>query len=267
MSTPPLLIIGHGSRRPAGVAEFLALVDRVRRRAAGAIPAVEAGMIELAEPSVAASVTRLLDHAPNPTGHPAGQQVVAVPLMLGTAGHVRHDIPALLKAEQDAHLGLSFRYARPLGPHPVLVDLLAARVHTAIDRGHAIPRGPAGPDRVVLVGRGCGHADANAAITAVARQLSDDHGYRDVEVAFVAVADPSVPEVLDRLWRRGARRIVVAPYLLFPGVLSEQIAAETQQFTADHPGVDIAVADVFGDSDEIATLVLERYRQALGVAT
>lgn len=271
MTTPPLIVIGHGTRRAEGVGEFLALIDRVRRRGTGQVTAVEGGLIELAAPGVDEAMARLLDPDRldpdlSDRGQAAGQatvggtgpQVVAVPLMLGTAGHVRVDIPRLLDAERSRHPGLVYRYARALGPHPVLVDLLADRIDTALN----------GTSRdgtqVVLVGRGCSAPHANARVAMVARLLWEARGYDAVDVAFVAVTGPSLPQTLERVRRCGAGRIVVAPYLLFHGLLSERIAAETARFAADNPGLDVRRADLIGDCDEIADLVLERYRQAAG---
>src|SRR5215470_7461495 len=124
MSTsPPLLLVGHGTRSDAGVAAFTGFVGQVRARIRGRIPAVDGGFIELARPSVADAVTRLValgDGGPRP--------IVAVPLVLNAAGHGKGDIPAALARELARHPGLSYRYGRPLGPHPVLQDILAARI-------------------------------------------------------------------------------------------------------------------------------------------
>src|SRR5207253_1325923 len=54
--------------------------------------------------------------------------MVAVPLMLAAAGHAKGDIPAALARERTRHPAVSFTYARPLGPHPALLELLADRI-------------------------------------------------------------------------------------------------------------------------------------------
>src|SRR5690242_2462706 len=109
---PPLLIVGHGTRSAAGVAEFTRLAGRVRDRAAGRVPAVDAGFIELSRPSVADAIARLI--APRAGGM---RPIVAVPLVLTAAGHGKGDIPAALARELVRHPGLSYSYGRPLGPH------------------------------------------------------------------------------------------------------------------------------------------------------
>src|SRR5581483_9522489 len=173
------------------------------------------------------------------------------------AGHGKGDIPAALARELRRHPGLSYRYGRPLGPHPVLQDLLEARIDAAL-AGAGRPG-----THVVLVGRGSTDPDANAEVAKVARLLWEGRGYDEVEFAFISLTGPSVPAALERARRLGARRVVVAPYFLFPGVLPDRVASQSREFARRHPQVAVAVAGLIGDCDELAGLVLERYREAL----
>jgi sirohydrochlorin cobaltochelatase len=252
VTSPPLLIVGHGTRSTAGVAEFTRFVARVGSRTRDRIPAVDGGFIELARPSVADAVTRLMH--PGATGP---QPMVAVPLVLTAAGHGKGDIPAALARELRRHPGLSCHYGRPLGPHPALQDVLEARIDAAL----------AGTPRrgtwVVLAGRGSTDPDANAEVAKVARLLWEGRDYAGVEYSFISLAEPSVPAALDRARRLGARRVVVAPYFLFAGVLPDRVTAQSREFAAPHRRLDIRVAGLIGDCDELAGLVLERYDEAL----
>jgi sirohydrochlorin cobaltochelatase len=180
--------------------------------------------------------------------------MVAVPLMLSAAGHAKGDIPAALARESSRHPGLTWTYARPLGPHPTLLELLAARIAAVSD-----DPAPA----VLLVGRGSTDPDANADVVKTARLLWEGRDYPLAETAFVSLARPDVPEGLERCRLLGARRIVVARYFLFPGVLPDRVAEQAAAYAAAHPELDIECADVLGDCDEIAALVWERYREAL----
>ncbi|MEO3774758.1 uroporphyrinogen-III C-methyltransferase [Micromonospora sp. B9E7] len=273
-----LVIVGHGTRSAAGVEQFAALVERVRRR--GDIGDVEGGFIELSRPPLTDAVGALVAR-----GHRA---LVALPLVLTGAGHGKGDIPAAMAREQERHPGLSYRYGRPLGPHPLLHTALEQRIDAALAGTGQAGAGPAGADRadaalpgadradaalrgvdragtwVALIGRGSTDPDANAEVTKVARLLWEGRGYAGVEPGFISLAQPSVPAVLERLRRLGARRIVVAPYFLFAGVLPDRIVAQSAEFAAAHPDLDVRVAEVIGDCDALADLVLERYTEALG---
>ena len=257
-----LLIVGHGTRDEQGAAEFRAFVGRVRKRAdaTGAADAVAGGFIELSPPPLKDAVGELVAE-----GH---RDLTAVPLILLAAGHAKGDIPAALARERERHPGLRTRYARPLGPHPVILDLLRRRLHEALTAPAPAPASGAAADAVLLVGRGTTDPDANADLYRAGRLLwetSRELGVRQVEAAFVSLAEPSVAEGLDRLRTLGARRVVVLPFFLFPGVLPTRIHAQTAAWLEQDGGSTAAVvADVIGDSDELADLVLERYAEADG---
>ena len=244
---PALLLAAHGTRDQAGVAAFGALAARVGGLAGADGTRVAGGFIELSAPPLRDAVAALVN------GTPA--RLVAVPLMLSAAGHAKGDIPAALDRERARHPGLRWTYARPLGPHPALLGLLAARI-AAASRGSTAPA-------VLVVGRGSTDPDANADVVKTARLLWEGRDYPLAETAFVSLARPNVAEGLERCRLLGARRIVVARYFLFPGVLPDRVAEQAAGYAAAHPELDIACADVLGDCDEVAALVYERYHEAL----
>ncbi len=258
---PPLLLAGHGTRDQAGVAAFNALAERVAALAARDETRVAGGFIELSPPALREAVAALAPSAPSAPSAPAALpptplHMVAVPLMLSAAGHAKGDIPAALARERSRHPGLTWTYGRPLGPHPALLDLLAARISEVADE-------TAAPPAVLVVGRGSSDPDANADVVKTTRLLWEGRGYPLAETAFVSLTRPSVAEGLERCRLLGARQIVVARYFLFPGVLPDRVAREAGDFAAAHPGLDVRCADVLGDCDEIAALVYERYLEAL----
>lgn len=249
-----LVIVGHGTRSAAGVDQFAALIERVRRR--GDVGDVEGGFIELSRPPLTDAVGALVTR-----GHRA---LVALPLVLTAAGHGKGDIPAAMFREQQRHPGLSYRYGRPLGPHPLLHDALEQRIDAVLAGADPADAADRADTWVALIGRGSTDPDANAEVAKVARLLWEGRGYAGVEPGFISLAQPSVPAVLERLRRLGARRIVVSPYFLFAGVLPDRIVAQSAEFAAAHPDLDVRVAEVIGDCDALADLVLERYVEALG---
>jgi len=228
---PALLVIGHGSRDAKGVAEYWEFVDRVTRRAD--VP-VGGGFIELAEPDLDTAIDKLVADG--------AEHIVAVPLVLLGAGHMKLDGPAALDRGRTRHADVRFDYARALGVHPLVLDVAADRV-------------PRDVDGVVLVGRGSSDPDANGDLYKIARLLQDATGVAVVEPAFVSLADPRVPAAIERCRRLGAEHIAVVPYFLFTGVLVDRIADQARaEGATPHPhlGVDPRIVD----------LVFERYREA-----
>jgi len=249
LSTGDELVAPGTPLKPAGVYDSNGAIIAAAISEAGGEPLdVAGGFIELSAPPLRDAVSVLVDQ-----GH---RTLVAVPLMLSAAGHSKGDVPAALAREAARHPGLTVRYGRPLGPHPILLSLLAERISAAAhDAGE--------PYAVLVVGRGSTDPDANADVCKDARLLWEGRGYEFAETAFVSLARPSVAEGLERCRRLGARTVVVARYFLFPGVLPDRVAAQAAAYARAHPGLDIRCADVLGDCDEIAALVAERYREAL----
>jgi sirohydrochlorin cobaltochelatase len=244
----PLLIVGHGTKSAAGVEQFAALVDRVRVACVGRD--VEGGFLELAPPPIQDAVGTLAA-----AGHTT---VDVVPLVLVAAGHSKGDIPAALALERRRHPGLSFRYGRPLGPHPLLLADLT-------DRLAAVVPAERWPDTaVVLVGRGATDPDANAEVAKTARLLLEGRGIGTVEVGYISLAEPGVPAALERARRLGYHRVVVLPYFLFAGVLPDRIVAQAQEWAAAHPEVDVRTAGLIGPSARLADLVRERWTELSG---
>lgn len=250
MTTPGLVIAGHGTRDDEGAAACRQLVDKV----AALLPdvPVRAGFVELVEPSIDVALAGLLAQ-----GTPSA---VVVPLMIGTGGHVRVDIPeAIAQGRADA-VDADVRYARHLGPDPLLRQVVRDRIATAA--GDWDPS----DTTVVLVGRGALVADANADHVRLARVLWEEAGYREVVPCFIQVTRPDLAGGLDRAYATGARRIVVMPHFLFPGQLRTWTHRQTRTWCEAHPDAEVRLADVIGPCDELARVVAARYR-ASAVAT
>ena len=255
MTGLPMLVVGHGTRSESGVAEFNAFMDRLQRREDAPYRASAGGFIELSRPPVTEAVASLVSQ-----GH---RELIALPLVLVAAGHGKGDIPAALLREQLRHPGMSYSYGRPLGPHPGLLDILERRIDTVLS-DTVLGDAERADTHILLVGRGSTDPDANAEITKVARLLWEGRGYAGVEPSFVSLADPGVPAGLEKLRLLGASRIVIAPYFLFPGILPDRIVSQSETFALEHPFLRIDVAELIGDCDELADIVIERYLEAVG---
>jgi energy-coupling factor transporter ATP-binding protein EcfA2/sirohydrochlorin ferrochelatase len=244
---PGLLVVGHGTRDVEGLEEFHRLGAHVRE-AAGDLP-LGFGFIELAEPLVDRALDELVARGP--------RSVVSVPLVLLAAGHLKNDGPAALARARMRHPGVEFRMGRDLGIDPVVLAVAEDRIREAI--GDADPAETA----VVLVGRGSSDPDATSDLFKIARLLGDGRGLGIVEPAFVQVTRPTVADALERCRLLGAQRIVVAPFLLFTGVLVPRIYRQASEWAEAHPGAAVRGAAHLGPDRRLARVVMERYREAL----
>lgn len=261
-SGTPLVIAAHGTRDESGVAECRALAERVANKLPD-VP-VELGFVELAEPKIPEAVQAAVAQAPDASEETTeGEQpvsAVVVPLMFNTGGHVREDIPeAIDEGRGDARVA----YSAPLLPDVRMRKALDRRLAETLAAGEGREQWRARDTAVVLVGRGALVADANASHYTLTRMFWEENDLARVEPAFIQVTRPSVPEALTALHAQGAQQIVVQGNFLFPGLLHVWMTEQVQAWQASHPGVEIRIAPVIGDCDEVAEVVVDRYREPL----
>ncbi|WP_255951421.1 sirohydrochlorin chelatase [Streptomyces odontomachi] len=255
---PALVAVAHGSREPAALTTVRALLDRVRELRPG-VP-VHLGHIELNEPLLADTLAAL----------PPGPAIL-VPLLLSRGHHITHDIPY----EAAAAPHLDARVAAPLGPHPLLAEVLhdrlieagwAAGAPSATRHSSTVPTVPIAPgidaplrraprphDRAVVLAA-AGSRDPNAAVDArrtaalLARRLGVP-----VVTAYASAAEPTVPQALRMLALGGWRQTAVASYFTAPGRFAMQCAAASAG----------PAAAPLGAHPALARLLWHRYDEAL----
>jgi sirohydrochlorin ferrochelatase len=235
---PALVAVAHGSRDPRALRTVTALLDLVRELRPGLD--VRLGHIELEEPLLSDTLASLaMSEGP-------GREAVLVPLLLGVGYHVKRDIPEAAAAVP----ALRTRIAGPLGPHPLLVETLYARL---------VEAGWTEDDRrttgVVLAAAGSSHPESLAAAQHTADLLSRRLGGVPVLPAYASAATPTVPAAIRALAARGRHRIAVASYFTAPGRFATETAAAAPWVAAAPLGVHPAMA----------RLLLHRYDQALAV--
>jgi sirohydrochlorin cobaltochelatase len=205
-----LLVIGHGTRDARGLAEFEQVVALAAERYHDR--PVERGYLELAEPTIPQGIARLVERGV--------RRIDVAPLLLFAAGHAKRDIPELLDDARRNFPQIEIVQHDVLGCHPRVVELSAQRFHETIANHEPIA---ANETALLLVGRGSLDHEATAAMVRFAELRRDLTPVASSAVGFVAMAKPSLGEVLQSVAASNARRVVVQPHLLFAGQLLEDV--------------------------------------------
>jgi sirohydrochlorin ferrochelatase len=228
-AAPVLIACAHGTRNPTGRRLIAELALTARRLRPGLV--TTAAFVDVQPPTVVDVVAGLAAE---------GRSAVVVPLLLSGGYHVHVDIAAAVAAHPEAVA------ARPLGPDERLVQVLRDR----------------------LLAAGADPADASTAVVLAAAGSSDPRAVADVErtaallqegrvgpvtAGYGSAARPTVPDAVAAARAAGARRVVVAAYLLAPGHFADRLA---------DAGADAVTAPLLPD-DRIAAVLLDRYDAAV----
>jgi sirohydrochlorin ferrochelatase len=227
-----LVLTAHGSRDPRSAANARAVAGQVARMQPGLD--VRLAFCELNTPNLVDVLN----------GCPAA--AVVTPLLLADAYHARVDIPGQIERCGAAH---RVRQADVLGEDDRLVAVLRQRVaELGVSRLD---------DRlgVLVVAIGSSDPHANARTARVAPKLMAGTRWAGATTAFATRPEPSLAEAADGLRRRGARRVVIAPWFLAPGRLPDRV-----RIFADRAGIEMAAP--LGSHRLVAETVLDRFDRA-----
>ncbi len=232
MST--LVLTAHGSRDPRSGANARAVADRL----SSVRPDLDVRLafLELNEPYFADVLA----------GLPDARRAVVTPLLLASAYHARRDIPEQI-AQAGAH---GIGQAEVLGEDERLVSVLRERLAD-------LEISPLDEDLgVIVVAIGSSNPAANARTATVAARLAVGTRWAGATTAFATRREASAARAAGYLRGQGARRLVIAPWFLAPGLLTDGVAT----FARDNG---IPMAAPLGAHRLVAETVLDRYDEAL----
>ncbi len=113
-----ILLIAHGSRRADANQDLIGLARDLR--AATGCRIVEASYLELAEPTIPQGAASCVEQG--------ARRVLMAPYFLSAGTHVIRDLERYREELSQAYPGVRFHVCPPLGPHPLLVQILVERV-------------------------------------------------------------------------------------------------------------------------------------------
>lgn len=244
-----ILLIGHGARDKEGDGnrEVEAFAHQWRQKQPDLT--IEVCFIEYAEVLLAGGLDRAAQGA---------QRVIAIPLILGAAGHVRMEIPAALAAARLRFPQVTFLCSRNIGAEEKMVEMVRFRLHQAMSRlDMPDPRATG----VVLLGRGASEPAANAEVAKLARWLYETTDHDLIDIAFTGITHPRLEGVVQRQVRLGMTQLIVLPFYLFTGRLIKRITRQVERLRLTYPDRPLALAPYIGDHEKLFELVEERLQE------
>ncbi|MEE2057742.1 sirohydrochlorin chelatase [Rhodococcus artemisiae] len=251
----PLIAVAHGSRDPRSARAVAAALAAVRDR----YPELDVRLafLDLNSPSV----PQVLDAVAS-EGH---RQAVVVPLLLGSAFHARIDLPALLAESRNRNPHLDVVSADILGDD----ELLVAAARDNIIAADVSPDDPT--VGIALCAVGSRRVGANASTALVTPRVLTGTGWTLGRTCFATATEPSVESALTgsvesaltELTRSGARTLVLAPWMLAPGLLWDRACAAAGPLRDVH---DVHIAATLTDHEAVGAVIVSRYLSAVAAS-
>ena len=111
-----LVLIAHGSRRQASNQEVMDLASRLQQSAGDRYQLIEAGFLEIAEPSIPEAIETCIESG--------ATAVVVVPYFLAAGRHVVEDIPKIVEPVAERHPQVTIRISEHIGMSDSMTRLI-----------------------------------------------------------------------------------------------------------------------------------------------
>lgn len=225
------MLCGHGSRDDDTIAEFELLRAGLAARLAP--QPVLSSFLEFAAPDIGAGLHQLYAQG--------ARRILALPVMLYAASHVKRDIPRELDAFAREHPDVTVAFGRELARHDKLIAACADRIAAAERQtARATTRGDS---LLLVIGRGTKDATANGQVAELAHHLVECMGFGQAATGFAGTAEPNVAAALQDAAERGCARVLLFPYFLFTGVLVKRVQQAMAETAARFPRIEFVAAE------------------------
>ncbi|NET34751.1 MAG: sirohydrochlorin chelatase [Cyanothece sp. SIO1E1] len=244
----PLLMVGHGSRDPAGRQSLLdfAAAYQALDTSRPVVPC----FLELTAPTIQVGVDQCIDQ-----GY---RELSVLPILLFAARHNKFDVTHALDQARARHPQLKFHYGRHFGITPDILELLRSRLATSDHPQYNPQNIPRSETVLLFVGRGSSDPDANGDVYKLARMVWEGSGYHTVETCFIGITHPRLEEGFRRARLYQPRRIVVLPYFMFTGVLVKKIFEIAAQQQVHAPETAITCLPELGLQSQLLSILRQR---------
>ncbi|EJQ09081.1 hypothetical protein IE3_03995 [Bacillus cereus BAG3X2-1] len=230
-----VLYICHGSRLKAAKEEAVAFITSCMNRVEANIQ--EVCFLELASPSIEEGFRTCVKRG--------ATEIVAIPVFLLAAGHVKKDIPFELRKLNEEYPDIKIVYGNPFGVSEVLVK--------AVYNGSGI-KDYEEEVTLLLVARGSSDPETLQDMKWISSLFQKEENIKEVEICYLAAAEPKFEKKLREVVERKEKSIVVLPYLLFTGLLMKHVEEEVRQYELE----EIKISPYLGKNEAFREMLIQK---------
>ena len=206
-----ILYVGHGTRSKKGAAEAKQFLRNVIEQTPSSIQ--EISFLELTHPFIEEGFELCIKKG--------ATEITVVPLFLLAAGHIKNDIPEALTPLKEKYPNVQVKVAGPFGVQHQILDAIAELVKEKAGELN-------GQEAILIVGRGSSDPVIHEAFAMIREGLEQRLGIKHSRLCYLAATAPTFQEGIESITHETKGRVIVIPYLLFGGLLLNEIKAEVK---------------------------------------
>lgn len=117
---------------------------------------------------------------------------------------------------------------------------------------------------LLVMVHGSPRVESNRDMFQVVERVRERGLFHFVNVGFMELNEPTIPEAIEECVNSGARRVVAVPYFLHAGThVADDLPGLLEEATEKYPGVTFLMGDYLGHDASIADVVRDRATQVL----
>ncbi|MBI2119874.1 MAG: sirohydrochlorin chelatase [Elusimicrobia bacterium] len=243
-----ILLIGHGSRDPIAVKEFIDFASEFQNKnidTFGKEVIVTSAFLELSSPTIPQALRILAKDGIN--------QITVIPYLLFSAGHVKTEIPEILEEFKKSFPEINILYGNSLWPHKNLIQCAKEKITQSLNK---FPKNHSRDVDILVVGRGASDSQAIEQFKEAVNHISFEIPCRTLNHCFIALAQPKYSEALPALLSNSCKNLLIFPFYLFTGILVKRIEHQAEEAKKIFKECRIEIAPYFG-SDPLMFQVLK----------
>lgn len=233
-----ILYIAHGTRSKEGAQEAKNFLKHVMEKVSK--PIQEYSFLELTEPSIEEGFARCVAKG--------AKKVIMVPLFLLSAGHVKKDIPTIIRSLKKRYPEINIILKDAFGVHEGIIDGIGEMVYEKLGK-------ICKDDALLIVGRGSSDPTIQLAFSEIGERIKNKLGVHHLSVCYLACAKPTLHEGFEWAIKTANRRIIVIPYLLFSGLLFSEVQEKVRLL--EKKGWEIALLAPLSNHPTIENVVIQ----------
>lgn len=196
-----ILYVAHGTRVNAGKEKSIEFIQAIQKIMPQAIQ--EIAFIEISAPSIPEGLEKCIAAG--------ATQITVIPILLFSAQHNKKDIPLLVSEIEEKYRHIDIVINEAIGIQKLLIETVCQQIEQMKDFNAT---------QYVLVGRGSSDPSIEHQFAEIANRVKFRTSIRNIDVAFLYGSGPSLEDVLEKY---KDEKVVIVPYLLFPGLLSKRL--------------------------------------------